>query len=222
MFSFTPQQRMTALVWLSLFHIVIITSSNYLVQLPIAIFGFHTTWGAFTFPFIFLATDLTVRIFGASLARRIILSVMLPALLISYLVSALFFQGSWQGFPALTSFNVMVARIAVASFMAYVLGQILDVQVFNRLRQRSAWWVAPTAAMFFGNISDTMAFFFIAFYKSSDAFMAANWVEIALVDYTFKLLICLFFFLPAYGVMLNVLLKYFARQTAAQPLAQIG
>lgn len=147
---------------------------------------------------------------------------MLPALLISYLVSALFFQGSWQGFPALTSFNVMVARIAVASFMAYVLGQILDVQVFNRLRQRSAWWVAPTAAMFFGNISDTMAFFFIAFYKSSDAFMAANWVEIALVDYTFKLLICLFFFLPAYGVMLNVLLKYFARQTAARPLAQIG
>lgn len=73
MFSFTVQQRMTALVWLSLFHIVIITSSNYLVQLPIAIFGFHTTWGAFTFPFIFLATDLTVRIFGAPLARRIIL-----------------------------------------------------------------------------------------------------------------------------------------------------
>ncbi|ANI29636.1 hypothetical protein PL78_07305 [Yersinia entomophaga] len=222
MFSFTPQQRMTALVWLSLFHIVIITSSNYLVQLPIAIFGFHTTWGAFTFPFIFLATDLTVRIFGAPLARRIILSVMLPALVISYLVSALFFQGSWQGFPALTSFNVMVARIAVASFMAYVLGQILDVQVFNRLRQRSAWWVAPTAAMFFGNISDTLAFFFIAFYKSSDPFMAANWVEIALVDYTFKLLICLLFFLPAYGVMLNMLLKYFASRTASQPAVQIG
>lgn len=222
MFSFTPQQRMTALVWLSLFHIVIITSSNYLVQLPIAIFGFHTTWGAFTFPFIFLATDLTVRIFGAPLARRIILSVMLPALVISYLVSALFFQGSWQGFPALSSFNVMVARIAVASFMAYVLGQILDVQVFNRLRQRSAWWVAPTAAMFFGNISDTLAFFFIAFYKSSDPFMAANWVEIALVDYTFKLLICLMFFLPAYGVMLNMLLKYFASKTASQPAVQIG
>ncbi|CNF02611.1 7-cyano-7-deazaguanine/7-aminomethyl-7-deazaguanine transporter [Yersinia nurmii] len=222
MFSFTPQQRMTALVWLSLFHIVIITSSNYLVQLPIAIFGFHTTWGAFTFPFIFLATDLTVRIFGAPLARRIILSVMLPALVISYLVSALFFQGSWQGFPALSSFNVMVARIAVASFMAYVLGQILDVQVFNRLRQRSAWWVAPTAAMFFGNISDTLAFFFIAFYKSSDPFMAANWVEIALVDYTFKLLICLLFFLPAYGVMLNMLLKYFASKTASQPAVQIG
>lgn len=51
-----------ALVWLSLFHLLVITSSNYLVQLPISIFGFHTTWGAFSFPFIFLATDLTVRI----------------------------------------------------------------------------------------------------------------------------------------------------------------
>ena len=208
MFDFTPQQRMKALCWLSVFHVLIITSSNYLVQLPISIFGFHTTWGAFTFPFIFLATDLTVRVFGAPLARRIILAVMAPALLISYCISALFFQGEWQGFAALSSFNVMVARIAVASFMAYVLGQILDVHVFNRLRQRSAWWVAPTASTLFGNISDTLAFFFIAFYHSTDPFMPANWVEIALVDYTFKLLISLVFFLPMYGVMLNVVLKY--------------
>lgn len=169
MYSFTAQQRFTALVWLSLFHIAIITSSNYLVQLPITVFGFHTTWGAFTFPFIFLATDLTVRIFGAPLARRIILSVMVPALFISYVISTVTYQGEWQGFAALGSFNLFVARIAIASFMAYVLGQILDVHVFNRLRQRSAWWVAPAAAMFLGNISDTLSFFFIAFYKSSDA-----------------------------------------------------
>src|SRR5471032_151241 len=140
MYSFTAQQRFTALIWLSLFNIAIITSSNYLVQLPISIFGFHTTWGAFTFPFIFLATDLTVRIFGAPLARRIILSVMMPALLISYVISALYFEAEWQGFAALSSLNVMVARIAVASFMAYVLGQILDVHVFNRLRQKRSWW----------------------------------------------------------------------------------
>lgn len=73
---FTTVQRKKALVWLSLFHLLVITSSNYLVQLPISIFGFHTTWGAFSFPFIFLATDLTVRIFGAPLARRIIFAVM--------------------------------------------------------------------------------------------------------------------------------------------------
>ncbi|CAM3747871.1 7-cyano-7-deazaguanine/7-aminomethyl-7-deazaguanine transporter [Rahnella bruchi] len=207
MYSFTAQQRFSALIWLSLFHIAIITSSNYLVQLPVSIFGFHTTWGAFTFPFIFLATDLTVRIFGAPLARRIILSVMVPALAISYVISALFFEAQWQGAQALSSLNIMVARIATASFMAYVLGQILDVHVFNRLRQNRRWWIAPVASMFLGNISDTLSFFFIAFYKSTDAFMAQHWVEIAMVDYTFKVLICLVFFLPMYGMLLNMLLK---------------
>lgn len=219
MFTFTAQQRATALIWLSLFHVLIITSSNYLVQLPINIFGFHTTWGAFTFPFIFLATDLTVRIYGAPLARRIITAVMLPALLISYVISALFFQGTWQCFSALNEFNLFVARIAAASFMAYVLGQILDVSVFNKLRQNKRWYVAPACAMFFGNLIDTIAFFFIAFYRSSDPFMAANWVEIALVDYTFKLLICMLFFLPAYGVLLNFILKTFFARTAEQKLA---
>ena len=212
MYSFTAQQRFSALIWLSLFHIAIITSSNYLVQLPVSIFGFHTTWGAFTFPFIFLATDLTVRIFGAPLARRIILSVMVPALAISYVISALFFEAQWQGAQALSSLNIMVARIATASFMAYVLGQILDVHVFNRLRRNRRWWIAPVASMFLGNISDTLSFFFIAFYNSTDAFMAEHWVEIALVDYTFKVLICLVFFLPMYGVLLNMLLKRLSAQ----------
>ena len=215
MFHFTAQQRLNALIWLSLFHILIITSSNYLVQLPISIFGLHTTWGAFSFPFIFLATDLTVRIFGAPLARRIILTVMVPALFISYVISALFFQGAWQGFATLAELNIMVARIASASFMAYVLGQILDVHVFNRLRQRQAWWVAPTVSTLFGNFSDTVAFFFIAFYRSTDPFMAAHWVEIALVDYAFKLLISLLFFLPMYGVMLNMVLRRLSESQAA-------
>ncbi|MEB6224348.1 7-cyano-7-deazaguanine/7-aminomethyl-7-deazaguanine transporter [Pantoea anthophila] len=217
MLAFSSRQRMYALFWLSLFHLLVITSSNYLVQLPVSIFGFHTTWGAFSFPFIFLATDLTVRIFGAPLARRIILAVMIPALFISYGVSSLFYQGEWQGWQALKEMNLFVARIACASFMAYALGQILDVHVFNRLRRLPQWWVAPGCAMFLGNISDTLAFFFIAFYKSPDAFMAQHWVEIALVDYSFKVLICMVFFLPAYGVLLNAALKRLAeRQTARQ------
>ncbi|ADP10657.1 hypothetical protein EJP617_09760 [Erwinia sp. Ejp617] len=207
MLAFSSRQRLHALVWLSLFHLLIILSSNYLVQLPVTIFGLHTTWGAFSFPFIFLATDLTVRIFGAQLARRIILAVMVPALFVSYVVSALFYQGEWQGFAALGQMNLLVARIACASFMAYALGQVLDIQVFNRLRHKAAWWIAPAAAMFLGNISDTLAFFFIAFYKSSDPFMATHWVEIALVDYSFKVLICMLFFLPAYGLLLNAMLK---------------
>ena len=220
MSPFTTVQRKKALIWLSLFHLLVITSSNYLVQLPISIFGFHTTWGAFSFPFIFLATDLTVRIFGAPLARRIILAVMIPALLISYGVSALFYMGEWQGFAALTSFNLFVARIAAASFMAYALGQILDVHVFNRLRQSRRWWLAPTASTLFGNISDTLAFFFIAFWRSPDPFMAAHWGEIAIVDYCFKVLISILFFLPMYGMLLNMLLKKLADKSdlsALQP-----
>lgn len=217
---FTTVQRKKALVWLSLFHLLVITSSNYLVQLPISIFGFHTTWGAFSFPFIFLATDLTVRIFGAPLARRIIFAVMVPALVISYGISALFYMGEWQGFAALGTFNLFVARIAIASFMAYALGQILDVHVFNRLRQSRHWWLAPTASTLFGNISDTVAFFFIAFWRSPDPFMAAHWGEIALVDYSFKVLISIIFFLPMYGVLLNMLLKRLADKSdlaALQP-----
>ncbi|XMR06450.1 7-cyano-7-deazaguanine/7-aminomethyl-7-deazaguanine transporter [Klebsiella pneumoniae] len=217
---FTTVQRKKALVWLSLFHLLVITSSNYLVQLPISIFGFHTTWGAFSFPFIFLATDLTVRIFGAPLARRIIFAVMVPALAISYGISALFYMGEWQGFAALGTFDLFVARIAVASFMAYALGQILDVHVFNRLRQSRRWWLAPTASTLFGNISDTVAFFFIAFWRSPDPFMAAHWGEIALVDYSFKVLISIIFFLPMYGVLLNMLLKRLADKSdlsALQP-----
>lgn len=217
---FTTVQRKKALVWLSLFHLLVITSSNYLVQLPISIFGFHTTWGAFSFPFIFLATDLTVRIFGAPLARRIIFAVMVPALVISYGISALFYMGEWQGFAGLGTFNLFVARIAIASFMAYALGQILDVHVFNRLRQSRHWWLAPTASTLFGNISDTVAFFFIAFWRSPDPFMAAHWGEIALVDYSFKVLISIIFFLPMYGVVLNMLLKRLADKSdlsALQP-----
>ncbi|EMR6347822.1 7-cyano-7-deazaguanine/7-aminomethyl-7-deazaguanine transporter [Klebsiella variicola] len=217
---FTTVQRKKALVWLSLFHLLVITSSNYLVQLPISIFGFHTTWGAFSFPFIFLATDLTVRIFGAPLARRIIFAVMVPALVISYGISALFYMGEWQGFAALGTFNLFVARIAIASFMAYALGQILDVHVFNRLRQSRHWWLAPTASTLFGNISDTVAFFFIAFWRSPDPFMAAHWGEIALVDCSFKVLISIIFFLPMYGVLLNMLLKRLADKSdlsALQP-----
>ncbi|HIF9224923.1 TPA: 7-cyano-7-deazaguanine/7-aminomethyl-7-deazaguanine transporter [Photobacterium damselae] len=205
--SFSAAQKQKALSYLVLFHLLVIASSNYLVQLPFTVFGFHTTWGAFTFPFIFLATDLTVRILGAPMARKTVLMVMMPALVISYILSVLFFQGEYQGLAHLGEFNLFVARIAIASFMAYLLGQILDVSVFNRLRQLKQWWIAPTCSTIFGNAIDTLAFFSIAFYQSPDAFMAANWTEIALVDYSFKLIISLGLFVPMYGVLLNYLVR---------------
>ncbi len=164
--SFTPQQQRKALGYLVLFHLLVIASSNYLVQLPFTVFGYHTTWGAFTFPFIFLATDLTVRIFGAGMARKIIFRVMMPALVVSYVLSVVFFKGEYQGLGHLGEFNLFVARIAIASFMAYLLGQILDVSVFNRLRQLKQWWVAPTASTIFGNAIDTIAFSVLRFTKA--------------------------------------------------------
>ena len=207
MSHFSSEQQSKALLYLAAFHLAIIASSNYLVQIPFELFGYHTTWGAFTFPFIFLATDLTVRIFGASLARKIIFLVMIPSLVVSYIVSVVFSQGSLKGVESLATLDLFVARIVIASLLAYLIGQALDIQVFNRLRQMKQWWIAPAASTVIGNGLDTLAFFGIAFYKSPDAFMATHWQEIALVDYGFKLIISLVLFIPMYGVLLSFLAK---------------
>ncbi len=209
----TAPQQQRALFVLVGFHLLVIAASNYLVQIPVDIFGFQTTWGAISFPFIFLATDLTVRIFGSTLARKIIYTAMLPALLLSYVFSVIFYEGQFQGFTALSELNTFVARIAVASFLAYTLGQLLDVTVFNRLRSSKRWWLAPAASSMIGGALDTLIFFSVAFYQSSDAFMAANWPEIATVDYAFKLLISLALFVPAYGLLVRTLA---ARLSTAQ------
>ncbi|MCG9748441.1 7-cyano-7-deazaguanine/7-aminomethyl-7-deazaguanine transporter [Shewanella sp. Isolate8] len=212
MLMLSPAQIQRALLLLVSFHIAIITASNYLVQLPFQLFGFHTTWGAFSFPFVYLATDLTVRIFGQQSARKIILRAMIPALLISYLIGVLFHQGSFQGGDALAQFNNFVFRIAFASFAAYLVGQLMDITVFARLRQAKAWWVAPAASTVVGNLIDTLVFFSVAFYASSDPFMAEHWMEIASVDYGFKLIVSLGLFLPAYGVLLRVLQERILRE----------
>lgn len=195
------------------FHIVIVIASNYLVQLPIELFGFHSTWGAFSFPFVFLATDLTVRLIGKVEARRVITRAMFPALVASYLVSVLFHEGQFSGLQALSEFNSFVFRIALASFAAYVLGQLLDVQVFDRMRRGyMQWWVAPAAASVFGQALDTAAFFSIAFWRSSNPFMAEHWGEIALVDYVIKLAVSLLLFVPMYGVALNAIIGAMKRR----------
>ncbi|SUT87308.1 Inner membrane protein yhhQ [Actinobacillus ureae] len=213
--DFSDAQKRRSLVLLSLFHIFIIAISNYLVQItfevkiPFTDIVIPTTWGTFTFPFVFLATDLTVRVFGASLARKIIFVGILPALLISYVISVLFFETQFQGFNALSEFNLFVFRIALASFCAYVVGQLSDIVVFNRLRQGKTWWLAPMCSTIFGTLIDTFSFFVVAFYKSDDAYMAEHWLTIGTVDYAFKLFVSLLLFLPLYGVLLNYLVKKF-------------
>ena len=142
-----------------------------------------------------------MRIFGAAHARRIIFCAMLPGLLFSYLLSI--FSGASGG----ALWDSVAARIALASLSAYAAGQLLDIFVFNRLRQLKQWWPAPAASTVLGNALDTLIFFSVAFYTSRDAFMAAHWPEIAAVDYGCKLAISGLLFLPAYGVLLGVLTR---------------
>src|SRR5690554_7936644 len=130
MSSMDSARTRTVLTALIGFHIVIIIASNFLVQFPVEMFGWQTTWGAFSFPFIFLATDLTVRLLGKQPARRVIAYVMLPALLVSYVVSILFQEGTFRTVAALLEFNSFILRISLASFTAYAVGQLVDIQVF--------------------------------------------------------------------------------------------
>ena len=199
-----------ALFWLVSLHIFIIAISNYLVQIPVGLFGFITTWGSVPFPLIFLITDLTVRIFGQNLARRIIFFAMLPALVISYYFSVVFSNGQFVGHEHLLDFNLFVFRIVLASFSAYVVGQLLDIQVFNKLRQLKTWRIAPLASTFIGNLVDSFCFFAIAFYKSPDPFIATHWVEIGAMDYLFKIVMGVLIFLHLYGVILAKLQKVMA------------
>lgn len=207
----TPSKP-TAPVWfrvptLAAVHLAIIVASNYFVQWPLEIAGVLTTWGAFTFALVFVATDLAVRLLGQQAARRVVARVMGPALLASYVVSVLFQEGRFQGLGALAGFDGFVARIALASLVAYVVGQLVDIAVFDRLRQRAQWWVAPAVSTVVGSALDTALFFGVAFHRSSDAFMAEHWVSIACIDYATKLAISLLAYLPLYGALLELLAR---------------
>ena len=193
-------ERNNKLIWLMLTHIFIICLSNTLVQYPFTLMGFHTTFGAFTYPLIFILTDLTTRLLGQEQARKIVLMAMVPGLFCSFFIANFYNQGE------LLVYNSVVLRIAFASFFAYVLGQLLDISIFQKLRQSSKWWIAPSVATIFGNLLDTYSFFFIAFYQGNNAFLSAHWLEIATVDLAFKIIISLLSFVPIYGLILKLIL----------------
>ena len=186
-------------------HIFVIGISNYLVQFPIALFGYEFTIATFTFPFVILATDLTVRLYRDKVARKIIIGAFIPAFFISLYFADL--------------------RIAIASVSAYALGQFLDIFVFSRLRKQTDslddlslnknWYIAPAISTFFAQIIDTYIFYGFAFYNSSDEFMRDHWFSIATNDLLFKLLICYLAFLPFYGLILNLILSFLRKKSQA-------
>lgn len=187
---------------LSFLHVGLILLSNVLVQYPFQLFGLHTTWGAFSYPLIFILTDLTTRIYGGALARKVVFVSMLPGLLLSYLISSYF-----DATASMSSLHIIPLRIACACFLAYVVGQLLDILVFQKFRENASWWVAPSISTIVGNFVDTILFFSVAFYDCSNPFLSAHWPEIALVDMSFKVLLSLFAFVPVYGIVLNGLLR---------------
>lgn len=169
------------------------------MQYPFAVLGVHSTWGAITYPLIFILSDMTTRLWGVVIARKVVFFSMIPGLFLSYFVTCCFAKDIDTYFFTL---YIMPFRIACACFIAYVVGQVLDIALFQRFRSNSNWWFAPIIASAGGNLIDTILFFTIAFYKCSDSFLSVHWPEIALVDMMFKMFISIFAFVPIYGVLL--------------------
>lgn len=128
---------------------VIVTASNILVQIPM---GGYLTWGAVTYPFAFLVTDLTNRLQGVAAARRVVLAGFAVGLICSVI-----------GTQIMGDFGPLVTlRIAGASGLAFLVAQLLDVTLFDRLRH-AAWWRAPLISTLVGSTLDTAIFFSVAF-----------------------------------------------------------
>ena len=187
-------------------HVIVITVSNGLVNIPVEIFGFKLTWAAFTFPLVVIATDLTVRLLGKTIARSTI-AIAYPLAIIGSILVVLA-----EGAP-----QSVALRIGFASATAYAIGTLLDVYVFQWLRENySAWWLAPAVSTVVANIIDTYAFFFTAFSGSANEYMAANWMEIAGSQTILKIFVGLIIFLPAYGLLLRHLSGRFKVSTTVQ------
>jgi uncharacterized integral membrane protein (TIGR00697 family) len=181
---------------------VIVIASNILVQFLV---GNWLTWGAFTYPFAFLVTDLMNRFYGPRAARRVVFTGFVVGLLCSFVGAQI--EGPFGPIVSL--------RVAIGSATAFLVGQLLDVAVFNRLRAGS-WWRAPFVSSVSGSILDTVIFFSIAF-SASLAFIApgvdvgwANevvpllgrgvpaplWMSLALADFGVKLAIAVLALVP--------------------------
>lgn len=196
---------------------LVVVASNILVQFPVdgdvggVALADILTWGAFTYPFAFLVTDLANRRYGPAVARRIVFFGFMLAVTCSIIVPPLLFQ---YGFIEFETAAGRLVRIAIASGTAFLTAQLLDVTVFNWLR-RQVWWRAPVFGSLAGSVLDTALFFGIAFSAGfafvgpSDAFAledapllgflpfeAARWVSWAAGDFTVKLLIAVFALIP--------------------------
>lgn len=191
------------LIFLLVFiHIFITTLSNALVSIPIEIYEFKITWAAFSFPLVVVTTDLTVRLLGKSIAQKTI-AFSYPISIISSIM-IIYFEGNFMS---------VAFRIGIASATAYALGILIDINVFQYIRERySAWWLAPALSTVISNVIDSYTFFSTAFFGSEDIYMSTNWIEIAGNQTALKIIIGLVFFLPIYGILLNFISKRLSQE----------
>ena len=188
---------------------LVILASNKLVQYPVqaSLWGLDLagllTWGAFTYPVAFLVTDTTNRVYGVGSARKVVYVGFVFGLLLTITVALGIADHNRAPRTALIkslfedeSASEMF-RIACASGTAFLIAQLLDIQIFDRLRQLQ-WWKAPVASSFLGSLVDTITFFFLAF--AGTGLPWASWalgdfgaklVMIAVLLYPFKLLVTL-------------------------------
>ena len=158
---------------------VIVLSSNYLVQFPVNYYGLSEilTYGAFSYPIAFLITDLANRSFGKLIARRIVYIGFLLGVGFSILFS--------------TDFAELISiRIAIGSGIAFLTAQLLDVQIFDKLRKKK-WYIAPIISSSIGSAVDTLLFFSISFYGTS-----IPWFTLALGDLGVKIFVALTMLIP--------------------------
>ena len=194
---------------LVILHTLVIAVSNYLVTIRFDLFpgaelplfgSFPLAAAAFTFPIVVVATDLTVRLVGKEAGRAVVAMAIIPAIVASVLV--LLALGDPHAY-----------RVGFASGTAYAIGTMLDVYVFQAIREKSkAWWAAPAISTVAANVIDTYAFFFTAFAGSTDAegnltWIGENWHIVAQNNTLTKIAVGLIVFLPAYGVLLSYLKK---------------
>ena len=164
---------------------ILVTLSNFLVQYPVNYFGLDQilTYGAFSYPITFLITDLANRSYGKEIANKIVYIGFFLGILLT-----LFFSTNFQ--------DLISIRIAIGSGTAFLVAQLLDVQVFDKLRKK-IWYVAPLVSSFFGSSIDTLLFFFISFYKTG-----IPWITLAIGDFSVKILIALIMLIP-FRLLLN-------------------
>ena len=157
----------------------VVLSSNYLVQFPIKFYGLDEilTYGAFSYPIAFLITDLANRSYGKVIARKIVY--------VGFVIGVAFTLFFSTNFADLIS-----VRIAIGSGAAFMVAQLLDVQIFDQLRKKK-WFVAPLTSSIIGSTVDTFLFFSISFYATG-----IPWVTLSLGDLAVKIFAALVMLIP--------------------------